>query len=445
MPSGLLHNLLLSLILTGGAMAAPTPPAVVDIEPVWSGHPVGFCLLTHAPYQFAAYYDAERRMTVAQRRLDETKWTFQRLPSQLGWDSHNYVTLALDRDLHLHVSGNMHNVPLIYFRSTKPLDVASLQQVKSMTAEREAHVTYPVFLKNKAGQLVFRYRDGGSGNGDDLYNVYDEKSGAWSKLIEGPLITGEGERSAYAIPPKQSPDGRFHLLWVWRDTPDCATNHSLSYARSDDLVRWSDSSGKEIKLPITYQSGEIIDPVPPGGGLINMNRELGFDNQGRPVATYHKYDERGDLNAYAARKEGTAWKIVKVSDWRDHHVDFSGGGSIDMPVRVQAVEAIGNGRLTLGYRSDKGSGTWVLDEETLLPIPGAKAPPGPAGLPRALAKVQSTFPGMRLKACSDTGQAPPGARYQLIWETLETNRDKPREAPLPAPSMLRVVTMPSVN
>jgi hypothetical protein len=172
----------------------------------------------------------------------------------------------------------MHNVPLIYFRSTKPLDVASLQQVKSMTAEREAHVTYPVFLKNKAGQLVFRYRDGGSGNGDDLYNVYDEKSGAWSKLIEGPLITGEGERSAYAIPPKQSPDGRFHLLWVWRDTPDCATNHSLSYARSDDLVHWSDSSGKEVKLPITYQSAEMIDPVPPGGGLINMNRELGFDN-----------------------------------------------------------------------------------------------------------------------------------------------------------------------
>ncbi len=436
--------LLLSFCFEVTGIAAPASPAVVDIEPVWSGHPVGFCLLTHAPYQFAAYYDAERRMTVAQRRLDETKWTFQRLPSKLGWDSHNYVTLALDRDLRLHVAGNMHNIPLVYFRSAKPLDVSSLQQVKSMTGDREAHVTYPVFLKSKSGQLVFRYRNGSSGNGDDLYNVYDEKSGNWSKLVDSPLISGEGERSAYAIPPKQGPDGRFHLLWVWRDTPDCATNHSLSYARSDDLVHWSDSSGKEVKLPITYQSAEMIDPVPPGGGLINMNRELGFDNQGRPVATYHKYDERGDLNAYAARKEGSAWKIVKVSDWRDHHVVFSGGGSIDMPVRVQAVEAIGNGRLTLGYRSEKGSGTWVLDEATLLPIPGAKAPPKAPGLPRELARVSSTFPGMRFKSCGEIGDAS-GTRYQLTWETLDTNRDQPREGPLPAAAMLRVVALPSVK
>lgn len=436
--------LLLSFCFEAASIAAPASPAVVDIEPVWSGHPVGFCLLTHAPYQFAAYYDAERRMTVAQRRLDETKWTFQRLPSKLGWDSHNYVTMALDRDLRLHVAGNMHNIPLVYFRSARPLDVSSLQQVKSMTGDREAHVTYPVFLKSKSGELVFRYRNGSSGNGDDLYNVYEEKSGNWSKLVDSPLISGEGERSAYAIPPKQGPDGRFHLLWVWRDTPDCATNHSLSYARSDDLVHWSDSSGKEVKLPITYQSAEMIDPVPPGGGLINMNRELGFDNQGRPVATYHKYDERGDLNAYAARKEGSAWKIVKVSDWRDHHVVFNGGGSIDMPVRVQAVEAIGNGRLTLGYRSEKGSGTWVLDEATLLPIPGAMAPPKAPGPPRDLTKVRSTFPGMRFKSCGETGDAN-GTRYQLLWEALDANRDQPREGPLPAPAMLRVVALPSLK
>ena len=117
------------------------PPEVIDVEPVWSAHPVGFCLVTHPPFQFAAYYDAERRMTVAQRRLDSKEWTFQRLPSQLGWDSHNYVTLVVDAANHLHVSGNMHNVPLIYFRSEKPLDAASLRPVKSMTGDREAHVT----------------------------------------------------------------------------------------------------------------------------------------------------------------------------------------------------------------------------------------------------------------------------------------------------------------
>ncbi len=83
---------------SAGAAATPDAAAeTIDLEPVWSAHPVGFCLLTRPPHQFVAYYDAQRRMTVAQRRLGETSWRFTKLESTLGWDSHNYVTMALDR------------------------------------------------------------------------------------------------------------------------------------------------------------------------------------------------------------------------------------------------------------------------------------------------------------------------------------------------------------
>lgn len=430
--------LLLPFLIT---TALAKPPEVIELEPVWSGHPVGFSLVTHPPFQFAAYYDAERRMTVAQRRLDSKEWSFQRLPSRLGWDSHNYVTLAIDPAGHLHVSGNMHNVPLVYFRSEKPLDTASLRQVKSMTGDREAHVTYPVFLRDGRKRLIFRYRDGGSGKGDDLYNVYDPATTRWSRLIDGPLLSGEGERSAYATEPVAAPDGTFHMVWVWRDTPDCATNHTISYARSSDLVTWTDAAGKPVALPITLATGDVVDPVPSGGGLLNINREVGFDNQGRAVVTYHKYDERGDLNAYAARHEDGRWKVVKVSDWRDHRVEFGGGGSIVFPVRIGAVEAIGDGRLTMGYRREGESGTWVLDEKTLLPVPGAKPPPAIARLPRELTQVRSNFPGMGGRTCSDTGSPPAGVHYRLVWESLGANRDRPRQPPLPEPSMLRVVAV----
>lgn len=424
------------------ATAFAKPVEVIDLEPVWSAHPVGFCLVTHPPFQFAAYYDAERRMTVAQRRLDSKEWSFHRLPSQLGWDSHNYVTLAIDPAGHLHVSGNMHNVPLIYFRSGKPLDAASLRPVKSMTGDREARVTYPIFLRDAAGRLIFRYRDGGSGKGDDLYNVYDPATTKWSRLIDGPLLSGEGQRSAYATAPRPAPDGSFHMVWVWRDTPDCATNHTISYARSSDLVTWTDAAGRPIELPITLATGDVVDPVPSGGGLLNINREVGFDNKGRAVVTYHKYDERGDLNAYAARHQDGAWKVVKVSDWTDHRVEFGGGGSIVFPVRIGAVEAIGDGRMKLGYRREGGGGTWVLDEETLLPVPGAKPPAAIAPLPRDVAKLRSTFTGMGVRTASDSGTPPKGVNYRLVWETLGANRDKPRTPPLPEASMLRLVALP---
>lgn len=439
----MLHRLLTVCLLFPCLLATAfaKAPEVIDLEPVWSGHPVGFCLVTHPPFQFAAYFDAERRMTVAQRRLDSKEWNFHRLPSQLGWDSHNYVTLAIDPAGHLHVSGNMHNVPLIYFRSEKPLDAASLRPVKSMTGDREAHVTYPVFLRDAKKRLLFRYRDGGSGQGDDLFNVYDPASKKWTRLVDGPLLSGEGERSAYATEPRVAPDGTFHMVWVWRDTPDCATNHTISYARSSDLVTWTDAAGKPLALPITMATGDVVDPVPSGGGLININREVGFDNKGRAVVTYHKYDERGDLNAYAARYQDGAWKIVKVSDWTDHRVEFSGGGSIVFPVRIGAVEAIGDGRLKLAYRREGGGGTRVLDEETLLPLPGVKPPPAVAVLPREERKLRSTFPGMGVRIAPDSGSPAEGARYKLVWETLEANRDKPRRPPLPEPSMLRLVEL----
>ena len=88
----------------------------LDIAEVPSGFPVGFCLLTAGKTQYVAYYDKLRRMTVASRPLDSDKWTYQVLPSKVGWDSHNYITMAMDDDGYLHVSGNMHSVPLIYFR-----------------------------------------------------------------------------------------------------------------------------------------------------------------------------------------------------------------------------------------------------------------------------------------------------------------------------------------
>jgi hypothetical protein len=426
------------------AATAPTAHAIA-VEPVWAGHPVGFCLLTHAPFQFVAYYDAQRRMSVAQRSLDSTNWTITKLPSTLGWDSHNYVTLALDRDGVLHLSGNMHCVPLVYFRSEKPLEAASLRRVPAMTGEREQRVTYPVFLHDRDGRLVFRYRDGGSGNGDDLYNVYDEQNQSWSRLLEQPLTSGRGQMNAYCTVPALGPDGRFHLVWVWRDTPDCASNHDLSYARSDDLVHWTDSVGRPQTLPITVETGDVVDPVPPRGGLINVNRELGFDNAGRPVVTYHKYDASGDLQVYAARRETNAWKIVQVSDWQGYRWDFSGGGTILVEVKVGAVRPLGKGQLALNYRYPRGSGTWVLDETTLRPIPGAKTPREEPLVPPAFAQIESAFPGLKKQIHRDTGVAPPGTRYALTWDTLEANRDRPRTSPLPEPSLLRVIAVPTAK
>jgi hypothetical protein len=408
----------------------------VDVAPVWAGHPVPFDLLTHGDRQFVAFYDAGRNMTVAARTLGSAKWQFVRLPSQLKWDSHNSLTMAIDRDGQIHLAGNMHAAALVYFRTTRKLDIASFEQVPSMVGRNETRCTYPRWIRSPAGELIFTYRDGGSGAGDQIYNIYDEKARAWKRLIDTPLIDGQGLMNAYPHGPVLGPDGYYHLVWTWRDTPDCSTNHDLSYARSRDLVSWENSAGKPYPLPIRFDAVEVVDAVPVHGGMINGNTKIGFDSKHRVVITYHKFDAKGFTQIMAARRDAEGWRIRTVSDWA-YRWDFQGRGSIEFEVTHGAVRPAGGGKLRLDYRHVKyGSGAWLLDEETHA-VAGKAAAEQP--LPAGMDKVESGFPGMRVNLAADTGKPPKGVRYTLRWETLGRNRDRPREGPAPPPSMLRVI------
>lgn len=154
-------------LLTGAAFGrgGPTVEEQLDIGLVWSGHRVGFCLLTEGQDQYVAFYDRERRMTIAKRSLGTETWQFRKLDSALGWDSHNYVTMAMDERGHLHVAGNMHVDPLVYFRTARPGDISSLCRVEAMVGTLEDRCTYPRFMDGPDGQLIFTYRDGASGRG----------------------------------------------------------------------------------------------------------------------------------------------------------------------------------------------------------------------------------------------------------------------------------------
>ncbi|MCX7049716.1 MAG: BNR repeat-containing protein [Candidatus Sumerlaeota bacterium] len=412
--------------------------AAIDIEPVWAGHPVSFALLTRKQTQFVAYYDAQRAMTVAQRALDSKQWHFKKLPTSVVWDSHNYIAMTLDRADCLHISGNMHCVPLIYLRSAKPIDASTLERIPNMIGpERELRVTYPVFFRDPQGALVYKYRDGRSGSGDDLYNIYDESSKTWKRLLATPLAFGQGKMNAYCQGPLLGPDGVYHLAWVWRDTPDAATNHHLSYARSRDLTRWENGAGKPLTLPITIASDVVVDPTGPRKGMLNPLVKLGFDALKRPVITYHKYDATGNSQIYNARLEAGQWRIYQTSDWSGYRYDFGGGGSLpDVEVRHGGVAPLDNGNLALSYLNKNGGGLYELDGKTLKPVGLLTKPRDPL----ASLRIESKFPGMGKKNANDLGQSDEaGTRYELTWETLGANRDRAREGPLPEPSMLRVV------
>jgi hypothetical protein len=399
---------------------------VVDVAPAWSGHSVGYCLLTGGGNQYVAYYDDERRMTVAQRQVDEETWVFNKLSHRVNWDSHHYITMAMDSEGFLHVSGNMHSDPLIYYRTTRPYDVTTLERAIAMTGQNELKVTYPQFIKDSDNQLLFLYRDGKSGDGRQLVNRYDATTQKWIRLMPASLFDGLGRVSCYPEGPVLGPDGYFHLVWVWRVHGGCETNHNLSYARTKDMAHWETATGEALTLPITPDTaGTLIDPVPVEGGMINESTVVGFDTQGRVILSYHKFDSAGNTQIYNARFEGESWTIIQTSDW-GHRWYFSGGGTIEVDVDLGPVRISPDGRLTQGFSHVKyGSGVWVLDEATLKPMETLRDG-------KSILKEHDTptsqYPNMAVRWKEDENQSVAGdSKYFLRWEAPLVTRDKRSE------------------
>jgi len=432
---------LFTLALSAGtsSIGNQTQHAIVvdtlNIAPVWAGDPVGFSLVTQPPNQFIAYYDADRQMNVAQRNLNERTWITTKLPVVTDWDSHKYIEMAIDDDGYLHLSGNLHVTPLIYFRTAQPLNVSTFVQLNKMVGTNENRTTYPIFFRGPGNEFIFTYRDGESGNGNQMYNIYDLKTKTWRRLLDQPLTDGEGKRNAYLYGPILGPDGYFHLTWVWRDSGDCSTNHDLSYARSKDLLSWETSTGKPLTLPITLETCEIVDPVPQKGGIINGNTKIGFDQEGRVTISYHKNDANNYTQPWTARLENGVWKKYQITNW-PWHWDFSGGGTISFAIGIGPLTKENDGNLTQAFSHIKfGSGIWSIDPETLRATGTFQR----ETIPLSLRKVEGTFPGLGVRFAEDSsGYNVTNTRFVLRWETLGTNRDQPRPPPYPPPSMLRV-------
>lgn len=416
----------------------------IEIDSVWAGHPVNFCLYTHENRQYIAYYNANRNIVVGQRNLDDTRFGLYIIPptsqknargtsTVLGWDSHNSLTIGVDKDGFIHLSGNMHGHPITYFKSTKPNDIFTLVQERKLVGPNEKKCTYPHFMLTKEGKLLFHYRDGSSGNGNEIYNIYSCETKKWSRLLDVPLTDGQRLMNAYQTEPTVMEDGWYHVYWVWRDTPDCATNHDLSYMKSPDLKHWFNAFGEKVKLPATLDKKLlIVDPIPVNGGIINLSALLCLDDNNNPVFVYHKFDSVGNTQFFVAHIKANRWVYKQITNW-DYRWHFSGKGSIDVEISINDFSKKEDGNYEIDYWHIKyGKGTIILNQAFENVGKFVKPEPVLNGI-----SLEGNFPGLQVQTIGDIGKTnEENTRYMLKWETLDRNRDQARPKPWPKPSQL---------
>jgi hypothetical protein len=344
-------------VLAAAILAAPclSSAQAIDVKqstigPGWANNSVNVTvfrknsLVTHQGVQYAAYYDAERYVVLAKRRSGAGDWTIHRSQYQgKADDAHNGISIMVDGAGYLHVAWDHHDNPLRYARSTTPGGLA-LGERQAMLDRDEQAVSYPEFYRLPGGDLFFLYRDGASGSGNLVMNRYRHASGKWERL-QDKLIDGEGRRNAYW---QAHADGRgvLHLSWVWRESPDVASNHDLAYARSRDGGRnWERSDGSRYQLPITAASAEYALRIPQHSDLINQT-SMAADGEGHPYIAGYWRDAGSPVPQYrVVFNTGQRWQ-TRTLPLHKTAFSLSGGGTKRIPMaRPQLLLADGGGLL----------------------------------------------------------------------------------------------------
>ena len=279
------------------------PKNIVPKGAAWNFGPGS--LWTHRGWQYAAYWDDARQVSVARRQLPEGAWSVASLPGYQrtenitrgkagpiarGFgDGHEKVSMGISPDGVIHLAFD-HHMSTLHYRTSKTA-VANDPVAHPWSADlfgptldnlggpTLVSVTYPSFTTDGTAFVLYLRMGGGSGSGNSHFFTYT--AGRWSVNTEPASqfidkAWSGGDKTVNAYPHGLViHNGRRHLTWCWRDTPDASTCHDLCYAYSgDDGKTWLNNSGQKIATTgatfITADSpGVSVWPIPPGTKYIN--------------------------------------------------------------------------------------------------------------------------------------------------------------------------------
>ena len=255
-------------------------------------------IISFKGWQYASYYNKNRRVSVQRRQLPDGPWQQLTLPDyvQTTNDNHNNISIGVSPvDGRLHLSFDHHDSELKYRVSvaglltnpTKFIWQASVFKniQNNLGGAKITPITYPRFITAPDGTFLFEARIGQSGNGESWLWKYNNNA-SWTEL--GKFIENTykgGNANAYFHGIHYDASNRLHATWTWRENFGGNSNHDLMYAFSDDNGNtWRNNAGAIVANTgssfITMDSNVLVKRIPQNSGLINQEG-MTVDLQGR--------------------------------------------------------------------------------------------------------------------------------------------------------------------
>jgi len=325
-------------------------------------------IVTAGNYQYLAFFVDAHRLRIIKRDIKSSaaKPEIFEIPGVYDVsDTHNTISIGIDRLGYIHLSYAQHGSKLNYRRSKRPLSITEWTDEIAMTGLREKQVTYPAFImprtnspKLTANDILFIYRDGRSGNGDICIKKYNSDSLQWQD-IEPCIIVGS-EQSPWSSNPYLNhvaidSSDTIHFSYVWRThflgEKKILNNIGIDYAASGDWGEtWQTSLGREYRLPITQVNSETIYAVSPGNNLINQTSSA-IDSKDHPHIVYYANDDNGIPQYQHVWFNGKKWQHSYLS-LRTQSFLLHGSGSLDIPISRPEILIDKKDRVYLIYRGD---------------------------------------------------------------------------------------------
>ncbi len=311
-------------------------------------------------YRDAIYYgyiDADFNGCIAKKAANGTVTTKIVTTGVSNDDNHSEICIAVDREGYIHWTGNMHQTPMVYYRSANPEDISSFNELNGNVANGgifgPTAVSYGRFVTSRKGTLFYvsRQHVGLATHGwvpgimSGNIQVYNTDTKTWSQLgslnyaytsVQGGTISGGmdadhqvkaviWDNSGAGTKPNNGYQGykirivfdknnRMHIVWNVAKNPTATTvsdTHThLMYAYSDDEgVTWKKSNGTTMTLPITTNNGEVVYVEDPA---VNAQRMYNFCNialtsTNQPILIQNS---KGLNKMLAFKLTGTTWTEI---------------------------------------------------------------------------------------------------------------------------------------
>ncbi|MEQ4300191.1 BNR repeat-containing protein [Plantactinospora sp. B6F1] len=384
----------------GDTQLDPAALYFVSYDGLVNNNSYGDGIVSHAGYQYAAWYTSTRHAVLARRQLPSGAWQTLSLPHRLtSNDSHNSIALGISPgDGRLHVAMDTHDSEIYYVRSEAGL--VSAPGSRSWLASRFGAVqrsldgvglgamTYPQFRVAPGNRLQLSYRTGRSGNGTNELAEYDgstwRRLGRWSSATGSYSANGATSttRNMYLHGLTYGPGGRLHASFTWREGNSAVTcnsggltNHDTGYVHSDDQGRtWRNNVGTIVgttnsgNLVSISSPGLVVDPLPPNYGLINQESQ-DVDSTGNPhvIISYVPGRFTSCVTSYASarRANGRAFHMFRNSSgvWRKIEIpvplNATGRSQIVLDAADNAYVVLPYGRIVTASRAS-GYTDWTV-------------------------------------------------------------------------------------